>query len=61
MDPGRHERNWMDPDRPGRTQEDLDRPGVLMVSKGFHQTSELMTVKYSFAGIESEDIRMFFH
>ena len=46
----------MDQDRPEGTQTDL---GVLIGSKRFFQTLELITVEYAF-DLESEDIRTFF-
>ena len=40
---------WTDPDGPGRTWIDPDGPGILMGSKRFYQTLELMTVEYALA------------
>ena len=48
-DPKRTGSAGADLDRPGQTRADAERPGVLMSSKQFCQTSELMAVEYALA------------
>ena len=46
-DPKRTGSAGADLDRPGQTRADAERPGVLMSSKQFCQTSELIAVEYA--------------
>ena len=49
IDPDGPGRTRTDPDGPGWTWTDPDGPGVLIGSKRFFQTLELMTVEYALA------------